>query len=133
MSKAGGDVDVVHPPPPKADDSSEKTSPIVGTPKGSQVEQLSSELMQLKLQRKIGKLKKKLKDSKSWQLTSSSSSNEETDDSSEEEARGKRGKKGDKRFYNTTSFNYENLPPSNAFTSIPIGKAPRFDGTDYTK
>jgi hypothetical protein len=51
--------------------------------------------MQLKLQRKIDKLKKKLKDSKSRQLTSSSSSNEETDDSSKE-VKGKRRKKGDK-------------------------------------
>jgi hypothetical protein len=119
----------------RGDASGGKTTPIVGTPKGSRVEQLSSELMQLKLQRKIDKLKKKLKDSKSQQLTSSSSSNEETDDSSEEEVKGKgkRGRKGDKRSYNTTSFNYDNLPPSNTFTSVPIGKAPRFDGTDYTK
>jgi hypothetical protein len=57
----------------------------------------SSELMQLKLQRKIDKLKKKLKYSKSHQLTSSSSSNEETDDSSEEQVKGKRGRNGDKR------------------------------------
>jgi hypothetical protein len=97
------------------------------------VEQLSSELMQLKLQRKIDKLKKKLKDSKSQQLTSSSSSDEETNDSSEEEVKEKRGKKGDKRSYKTTSFNYDNLPPSNAFTSVPVGKASRFNGMNYTK
>jgi hypothetical protein len=47
------------------------------------MEQLSSEIKQLKLQRKIVKLKKKLKDSRSWQLTSSSLSNEEIDASSE--------------------------------------------------
>jgi hypothetical protein len=47
------------------------------------MEQLSSEIRQLKLQRKIVKLKKKLKDSRSWQLTSSSLSNEEIDASSE--------------------------------------------------
>jgi hypothetical protein len=47
--------------------------------------------------------------------------------------RGKKGRKGDKRSYNTTSFNYDNLPYSNAFTSVPIGKALRFDGMDYTK
>jgi hypothetical protein len=84
MSKARDDVDEVPPPPPKGDASGGKITPIVDTPKGSRVEQLSSELMQLKLQRKIDKLKKKLKDSKSRQLTSSSSSNEETDDSSKE-------------------------------------------------
>jgi hypothetical protein len=70
---------------------------------------------------------KKLKDSRSWQLTSSSSLNEETDASSEEEVKGKRGRKGDKRSNNTTSFNYDNLPPSNAFTLVPIGKAPHFE------
>jgi hypothetical protein len=66
-------------------------------------------------------------------LASSSSSNEEINSSSEEEAKGKRGSKRDKKYYNTTSFNYDNLPPSSAFTSLPIGKAPCFDGMDYTK
>ncbi len=47
--------------------------------------------------------------------------------------KGKRERKGDKRSYNPTSFNYDNLPSSSAFTSVPIGKAPCFDGTDYTK
>jgi hypothetical protein len=65
-------------------------------------------------------------------LVSSPSSNEKTDASSEEEAKGKKGRKGDKRSCNTTSFNYDNLPHSSAFTSIPIGKAPHFDGMDYT-
>jgi hypothetical protein len=116
-------VDEVPPPPPNGDASGGKTTPVVGTPKGSRVEQLSSELMQLKLERKIDKLKKKHKDSKSRQLTSSCSSNEETDDSSEEEVKGKRGRKGDKRSYKTTSFNYDNLPLSNAFTLVPVGKA----------
>jgi hypothetical protein len=97
------------------------------------VDQLSFELMQLEHQRKIDKLNKKLKDSQSQQLTSVSSANEEIDDSSEEEVKGKRGRKGDKRSYKTTSFNYDNLPPFNAFISVPVGKAPYFDGMDYTK
>jgi hypothetical protein len=61
------------PPLPKGDASGRKITPIVGTPKGSRVEQPFSELMQLKLQRNIDNLKKKLNDSKSWQLTSSKS------------------------------------------------------------
>jgi hypothetical protein len=81
----------------------ERPPPSIELPKDSRVEQLSSELNQLKLQRKIDNLKKKLKDSRSRQLTSSSSSNEETDASSKEEIKGKRGRKGDKRSYNTTS------------------------------
>jgi hypothetical protein len=100
-----------------------------GYDKDSCVEQLSFELKQLKLQRKINKLK----DSKSRELASSSSSNEEIDASSKEEAKGKRGRKGDKKSYNTTSFNYDNLPPCSAFTSVPVGKAPHFDRMDYTK
>jgi hypothetical protein len=135
MSNARDNEEEIPPPPPKGDASGGKTTPTVGTPKGLQVEQLSSELMQLKVQRKIDKLKKKLKGSKSQQLTSSSSSNKETNDSSEEEVKGKGkiGRKGDKKSYNNTSFNYDNLLSSNAFTSVPVGKAPCFDGTDYTK
>jgi hypothetical protein len=58
MSKAGGKVEVL---PPKGNGSGGKNSPKNGSPKGSHVEHLFSELMQLKLQRKIDKLKKKLK------------------------------------------------------------------------
>jgi hypothetical protein len=72
MLKARNNVEV---PPPKGDAFCGKNTPNDDTPKGSCVEQLSSELMQLKLQRKIDKLKKKPKECKSQQLTSSSSSN----------------------------------------------------------
>jgi hypothetical protein len=68
MSKTKDDVDIIS---PKGDGSGGNTTPNNGTPKSSQMEELSSELKQLKLQRKIDKLKKKLKDSKSRQLTSS--------------------------------------------------------------
>jgi hypothetical protein len=78
-------------------------------------------LKQLKLQRKIDKLKKKLKESKSHELASPSSSNEETDASSKEEVKDKKGGKGDKRSYNTTPFNYDNLPNFSTFTLVPVG------------
>jgi hypothetical protein len=130
MSKAGDEVEVI---PPKGYGSNGKTTPVDGVSKDSRVEQLSSELKQLKLQRRIDKLKKKLKESKSREVASSSSSNEETDASSEEEVKDKKGGKGDKRSYNTTPFNYDSLPSSSTFTSIPIGKPPHFDGTNYTK
>jgi hypothetical protein len=116
MLKARDGVEEI-PPLPKDDASSGKATPIDGASRESRVEQLSFELKQLKLQRKIDKLKTKLKDFKSRELTSSSLSNEEIDASSEE-AKGKRGRKGDKKSYNTTSFNYDNLPPSSAFTSV---------------
>jgi hypothetical protein len=118
MSKAGDEVQVI---PPKGDSSNVKTSPVDGASKDSRVEQLSSELKQLKLQRKIDKLKKKVKESKSREVVSSCSSNEETDASSKEEAKDKKVKKRDKRSYNTASYNYDNLPHSNNFTSVPIG------------
>jgi hypothetical protein len=54
MSKVGDEVQVI---PPKGDSSDGKTSPIDGASKDSRVEQLSSELKQLKLQREINKLK----------------------------------------------------------------------------
>jgi hypothetical protein len=57
-------------------------------------------------------------------VASSSSSNEETNASSEEEAKDKKEKKGDKRSYNTASYNYDNLPHSNTFTSVPVGTPP---------
>jgi hypothetical protein len=66
-------------------------------------------------------------------VASSSSSNEESDASSEEEATNQKRGKGDKRSYNTTPFNYDNLPHSSTFTSVPVGQPPHFDGMDYTK
>jgi hypothetical protein len=123
MSKPGDGVEEI-PPPPKGDDSNGKITPVDRTSRDSRVEQLSSELKQLKLQTKIDKLKKKLKESKSREVASSSSSNEETDASFKEESKDKKEKKGDKRSYNTASYNYDNLPNSNAFTSVPIGKPP---------
>jgi hypothetical protein len=103
------------------------------TPRGSQVDEFSVELKHLKIQRKIEKLKKKLKTKKGREVTSFSSSNEESDDSFKEEIKNKNDKKGDKRSYNSTSFNYDNLPSPDAFTSVPVGKVSHFDGTNYTK
>jgi hypothetical protein len=130
MLKAGDEVEV---PSPHVEGSDDKNSWRHDTLKGFHVDELTSELIKLKLQRKIDKLKMKVKSKKGWQLTSSSSSNEESDATSEEDVKGKRGRKGDKRSYNTTSFNYDNLPSSSAFTFIPVGKEPRFDGIDYRK
>jgi hypothetical protein len=62
MSKVRDEVEVL---PPKGDGSDGKNTPKDDTPKVSRVEQLSSELKKLNLQRKIDKLKKKLKDSRS--------------------------------------------------------------------
>jgi hypothetical protein len=124
MTKGGDDNKELPPLPPKGNGSGGKSTPVDGALRDSQIEQLSSGLKQLKLQRKIEKLEKKLKEFKSCEVASSSSSNEETDASSEEEAKDKKGKKGDKGSYNTASFNYDNLPHSNDFPSVPVGNPP---------
>jgi hypothetical protein len=81
------------PLPPKGDGSNGTTIPIDEALKNPCMEQLSFELKQLKLQRKIDKLKKKLREFKSREVASSSSSNEETDASSEKEVKDRKGKR----------------------------------------
>jgi molybdopterin converting factor small subunit len=81
MSKAKDEVQFI---PPKGDGSGAKTTPIDRASKDSHVEQL-------KLQRRIDKLKKKLKEFKSHEVASSFSSNKEVNASSEEEAKDKKG------------------------------------------
>jgi hypothetical protein len=79
------------------------------------------------------KLRRKAKGKK----TKGGSSSSEDEDSSLEEDVSKKGKKGrnnrDKLSYNSMSFNYDNMPNTTAYTSIPIGKAPYFDGTYYNQ
>jgi hypothetical protein len=59
------------------------------------------------------------------------------DSSSSEEEDSKKGKKGrnnrDKPSYNSMSFNYDNMSSTTAYTSIPVDKAPYFDGTCYNQ
>jgi hypothetical protein len=78
------------------------------------------------------KLRRKVK---AKRIKECSSSSEE--DSSYEEEDSKKGKKGrnnhDKPFYNSMSFNYDNMPSTTVYTSIPVGKAPYFDGTCYNQ
>jgi hypothetical protein len=46
----------------------------------------------------------------------------------------KRGRNNhDKSFCNSMSFNYDNMPSTTTYTSIPIGKVPYFDGTCYNQ
>jgi hypothetical protein len=90
------------------------------------------------LMKKLEKLKaenKKLKAEKNKDKTYSSSS--EDGDSSFEEEVSKKGRKGrnrhDKPSYNSMSFNYNNMLIFTSYTSIPVGKAPRFDGSNYNQ
>jgi hypothetical protein len=69
--------------------------------------------------------------------TKGGSSSSEEEDSSYEEEDSKKGKKGrnnhDKPSYNSMSFNYDNMPSTTAYTSIPISKAPYFNRTCYNQ
>jgi hypothetical protein len=86
-----------------------------------------------KLTAENNKLRRKVKAKR----TKEGSSSSEEEDSSYEEEDSKKGKKGrnnrDKPSYNLMSFNYDNMPSTTAYTSIPVGKAPYFDGTCYNQ
>jgi hypothetical protein len=86
--------------------------------------------------KKLDKLKsenKKLKAKGKKGITYSSSS-EDGDSEEEVPKKGRRGRnKHDKPFYSTMSFNYNNMPNYTAYTSVPIDKAPHFDGSNYNQ
>jgi hypothetical protein len=66
--------------------------------------------------------------------TTYSSSSEDGDSDEEVSKKGRKGRnKHDKASYNTMSFNYNSMPSSTAYTSVPIGKAPHFDGSNYNQ
>jgi hypothetical protein len=86
-----------------------------------------------KLTGENNKLRRKAKGKK----TKGGSSSSEVENSSLKENVSKKGKKGrnncDKPSYNSLSFNYGNMPSTTAYSSIPVGKAPYFDGTCYNQ
>jgi septal ring factor EnvC (AmiA/AmiB activator) len=86
-----------------------------------------------KLTAENNKLRRKVKTKR----TKGGSSSSKEEESSYEEEDSKKGKKGrnnrDKPSYNSMSFNYDNMPSTTAYTSIPIGKAPYFDRTCYNQ
>jgi hypothetical protein len=88
------------------------------------------------LMKKLKKLKaenKKLR-AKGKKATTYSSSSEDGDSDEEVIKKGRKGRtKHNMTSYNTMFFSYNNMPSSTAYTSIPIGKAPRFDGSNYNQ
>jgi septal ring factor EnvC (AmiA/AmiB activator) len=86
-----------------------------------------------KLTAENNKLRTKIKAKR----TKGDSSSSEKENSSHEEEDSKKEKRGrnnrDKPSYNSMSFNYDNMPSTTAYTSIPVGKAPYFDGTFYNQ
>jgi hypothetical protein len=86
--------------------------------------------------KKLEKLKaenKKLR-AKGKKATTYSFSSKDGDSDEEVIKKGRKERnKHDKASYNTMSFNYNNMPSSTAYTSIPVGKAPHFDGLNYNQ
>jgi septal ring factor EnvC (AmiA/AmiB activator) len=86
-----------------------------------------------KLTTKNNMLRRKVKAKR----TKGDSSSSEEEDSSYEEEDSKKGKKGrnnhEKPSYNSMFFNYDNMSSTTTYTTIPIGKAPYFDGTCYNQ
>jgi predicted RNase H-like nuclease (RuvC/YqgF family) len=130
MSRDGDKIEVL---PPKFDDNG---NPLVveegsksGTSKTPTLEYFMKKLEKLKTENK--KLKEKGKKGKTY-----SSSSEDGESSFEEEVshKGRKGRnKHDKPSYNSMSFNYNNMCYSIAYTSVPVGKAPHFDGSNYNQ
>jgi hypothetical protein len=84
------------------------------------IEKLNSELNKLNAKEKKGK--------------KNGSTSDDDDSSYEEEASNKAKrdkKKRDKSSYNAMPFNYNHMPIFTAYISVPVGKAPCFDGTNY--
>jgi hypothetical protein len=79
------------------------------------------------------KLRRKIKAKR----TKGASFSSEEEDSLNEDDVSKKEKKGknnhDKPSYNSMSFNYDNMPSTTAYNSIPVGKAHYFDGTHYNQ
>jgi hypothetical protein len=102
-----------------------------GTSNAPTLEDLMRKLEKLTVKNRKPRAKAKGKKTKG-----TSSSREEENSSFEEEV-SKKEKKGrinhDKHSYNSMSFNYNNMSGSTVYTSIPVGKAPRFDGTNYNR
>jgi hypothetical protein len=124
MSKTGDHGET---PPPSLDEDGANT----GTSTAPTLEELMRKLEELTAENKKLRAKAKAKKTKG-----NSSSSEEEDfsfeeDTSNKEKKGRRNR--DKPSYNSMSFNYNNMASSTAYTSIPVGKAPYFDGTSYNQ
>jgi predicted RNase H-like nuclease (RuvC/YqgF family) len=128
MSRDGDEIEVLS---PKFDDDGNPIAIEEGSKSGTSKTPTLKDLM-----KKLDKLKAENKRLKAkGKKTKVCSSSSEDDASSFKEDVSNKGRKGrrkhDKTSYNSLSFNYNNMPSSTTYTSIPIGNDPRFDGIDY--
>jgi hypothetical protein len=126
MSKAGDEFEK---PPPQLDEDGNPIVVEVGSKSGTCKTPTLEDLM-----KKLDKLKsenKKLR-AKGKKDTTYSSSSEDDDSEKEVSKKGRKGRnKHDKSSYNFVSFNYNNMSNSIAYTSVPVGKPPHFDESNY--
>jgi hypothetical protein len=131
MSRNGDEDDAT----PRFDDKSNTNNNEEGSKTRASIDAKLEDLMKRleKLTTENNKLGRKIKSKR----TKGCSSSSKEEDSSYEEEDSNKGKKGrnnhDKLSYNSMSFNYDNIPSTTAYTSIPIGKAPYFDGICYNQ
>jgi chlorite dismutase len=129
MSRNGDEDDAT----PRFDDESNTNNNEEGSKMRASIDAKLEDLMKRleKLTAVNNKLRRKVKDKR----TKGCSSSSEEENSSYEVDVSKKGKKGrnnrNKPSHNSMSFNYDNMPSTTAYTSIPIGKAPYFDKTCY--
>jgi hypothetical protein len=121
-------------PPPLDEDG----NPIVGEDDANTKISMTPTLQELmKRLEELSVENKKLKAKAKKKKPKGNSFSREEEDSSFEEVVPKKEKKGrrnrDNPSYNSMSFNYDNIPSITAYTSIPVGKAPYFDGTCYNQ
>jgi septal ring factor EnvC (AmiA/AmiB activator) len=131
MSKNGDEDDATLRFDDKSNTNNNEESSKMRASTDAKLEDLMKRLEKLTIEN--NKLRRKVKAKRIKECSSSS----EEEDSSYEEEDSKKGKKGrnnhDKPFYNSMSFNYDNMPSTTVYTSIPVGKAPYFDGTCYNQ
>jgi hypothetical protein len=128
MLKAGEEGEL---PPQQFD---EYDNQVVGED-GSKLETSKAPTLEylMKMLEKLMAENKKLR-GKGKEATTYSSSSEDGDYDEEVIKKGRKGwNKNDKSSYNTMPFNYNNMPSSTAYTFIPVGKAARFDESNYNQ
>jgi hypothetical protein len=130
MSRNGDEDDATPRFDDKSNTNNNEESSKTRASTDAKLEDLMKKLEKLTAENNKSRIKVKAKRTKGG-----SSSNEE--DFSYEDEDSKKGKRGrsnrDKSSYNSMSFNYDNMPSTTTYTSIPVGKAPYFYETCYNQ
>jgi hypothetical protein len=131
MSRNGDEDDTTSRFDDKSNTNNNEESSNMRASTDAKLEDLMKRLDKLTVEN--NKLRRKVKAKR----TKGGSFSSEEEDSSYEEEDSKKGKRGrnnrDKSFYNSMSFNYDNMPSTTGYSSIPVRKALYFDGTCYNQ